>query len=104
MASITRRIEVCDVCRDVDAPIAKHVRLADEGDRLRTVALCQKDLGLPILDLLRALAKGAPAPTPGRGGSRKVTLEQIEEIKKTRGRAKKTTAPKRPRKAAQKPA
>ena len=100
MASVTRRIEVCDTCRAVDRPIFKRVRMAPEGQRLRLVAFCEEDYK-PMADMLRKLDETWPA-MDGRRASRKVTLEQIETIKGgTKQASKSTTGTRRARKATQ---
>lgn len=93
MATVTRKIEVCDVCRELDRPIADRVRIARNGGRLRTYALCAPDLK-PVERLLEAIAAAAPEALGKRGGSKQVTMEQIGEIKARRGRPRKTAAAK----------
>lgn len=92
MATVTRKIEVCDACRDVNKPVAEHVRMARDGGRLRTYAFCEGDLR-PIQKILDAIAAAAPDSLGKRGGSKQVTMEQIGEIKAARrGRPRKTAA------------
>lgn len=82
MAAITQRIEVCDVCKEIDRPI-KHYRLAPEGGRLRTLALCEEHRN-PVELLISSVALW----TGSRRSSRQVTMEQIEEVKKRRSTKK----------------
>lgn len=94
MATVTRKIEVCDVCRELDRPVVDHVRMAREGGRLRTYAFCGPDLKA-VEKLLDAIAATAPQSLGKRGGSKQVTMEQIGEIKAARrGRPRKTAAAK----------
>lgn len=88
MAAITQRIEVCDVCKDIERPVT-HYRLAPEGGRLRKLALCEEH-GLPLTTLVSELHLWTG---PARRSSRQVTMEQIEVVKKRQ--ARKTTASKR---------
>jgi hypothetical protein len=92
VASVTRRIEVCDTCRELDRPIVARIRIAPEGERLRTVAFCAVDY-TPMETVLNGI-KGTFPTHNGRRPNRKVTLAQIEEIKKStpRKRAAKATA------------
>lgn len=95
MATVTRRIEVCDICREVDNPVVTHVRIAPENGRLRTYAFCAGDYQ-PVQAVLTAIAKATPA-TDGRR-SKQVTMEQIEQIKANASTTKR--GPGRPRKKA----
>ena len=79
MATITKRIEVCDVCRDVERPITHRFRVSVDSGRLRAFSLCEGD-GLPLVQALAALsatAKDAPAHRPNK----QVTLAEIEKVK-----------------------
>lgn len=95
MATVTRRIEVCDCHREFDRPIVARVRIAPDGERLRTVAFCEEGYSLmaQILEMIREKS----TQTDGRRPNRKVTLDQIEEIKAKRGtkRTAKAAAPAR---------
>lgn len=88
MVAITQRVEVCDICRDVNRPV-KHFRLAPESGRLRKLALCDEH-SEPIKGLVEALSLWSE----GSRRSRQVTMEQIEQVKKTQKRAAKKTAAK----------
>jgi hypothetical protein len=85
MATITRRVEVCDVCRDIDKPVVEHVRIAREGGRLRTYAFCKGDLK-PLEGTLTDIMAVAPVTRPR--GSKQVTMEQIDQIKAKRATRK----------------
>jgi hypothetical protein len=93
MAVITKRIEVCDICRDVDAVVVTRVRMAVASGRLRTYALCEKDMA-PVMDLMKRLGVGAPDAPPKRA-SRQVSMDQIEGVKEQR--ATSTTKTRKPR-------
>ena len=82
MATITKRIVVCDVCRNIEAPVVAF-RAAFGAGRLRTYSLCDVHSG-PVKDLLSGLGSGAAVTSPARA-SRQVTLGQIETVKATRG-------------------
>lgn len=43
MATITKRIEVCEVCRDISKADLTRFRIAVGNGRLRTYALCAED-------------------------------------------------------------
>jgi hypothetical protein len=94
MATVTRRIEVCDVCRDVAKPIEERARIAVGDGRLRTYAFCKSDF-MPLTRVLTAIAQAAPEPAGRRGGSKQVTMEDIETVKAQRGRPRKTAAAKK---------
>lgn len=101
MATITRRIVVCDVCRDVEKPVVKKARIALDGARLRTYSFCAEDFQ-PLGDLMADIG----APADGRRSNRTVTMAQIESIKKARGgrprkqaETKDSVAPQKARKA-----
>jgi len=85
MATITKRIVVCDVCRSIDAPVTSF-RAAFGGGRLRTYALCDTH-GTPVKELLSGLGGGATTTAPRRA-SKVLTLDQIESVKATRAPAK----------------
>ena len=92
MATITQRLEVCDVCRTVGLSVTR-VRVAVGEGRLRSYALCEKDGG-PLLRLVSTLtgsdtAVGRPAPR-----SRQVSMDQIEAVK-TKRTPRKTSTPRR---------
>lgn len=92
MATVTRRIEVCDVCRDVAKPIEERARIAVGEGRLRTYAFCKGDIA-PLSRILTAIAQAAPEPAGRRGGSKQVTMEDIDQIKtQRRGRPRKAAA------------
>ena len=80
MVAITRRIVVCDVCRNIDAPVVPF-RAAFGAGRLRTYALCDTH-GAPVKELLDGLGAGE-ATGPVRA-TRQVTLGQIESVKASR--------------------
>lgn len=85
MASITTKVEVCDVCRDIERPV-RHFRLAPDSGRLRTLALCSEHsepLDALVLTLNLWTGRGRP--------SKQVTMEQIEVVKR-RGRPRKAVA------------
>lgn len=82
MVAITQRVEVCDICRKIDRPV-KHFRIAPEGGRLRKLALCDEH-SEPIFQLVDQLKLWTEA---GKRSSRQVTMEEIEQVKKTRKRA-----------------
>lgn len=86
MAAITQRIEVCDVCKDIERPV-RHYRLAPEGGRLRKLALCEEHEA-PLAVMVSELKLW----TGNRRSSRQVTMEQIEEVKKRQRRSTKKTA------------
>jgi hypothetical protein len=88
VASVTRRIEVCDTCRELDRPIIARIRIAPEGERLRTVAFCAVDYA-PMQAVLDGIKETFPTHN-GRRPNRKVTLAQIEEIKKAAPRKRAT--------------
>jgi len=93
VAVITKRIEVCDVCRTVDEPVTR-VRVAFGAGRLRTYALCEEHGG-PVRDLIAHLGSGTIAPAPARS-SRQVSLGEIESVKAARapkGRRGRGTVP-----------
>ena len=93
MAVITKRIEVCDVCRTVDEPVTR-VRVAFGAGRLRTYALCEKHGG-PVRELIGHLGSGTIAPSPARA-SRQVSLGEIESVKEARapkGRSRRGSVP-----------
>ena len=81
MAVITKRIEVCDVCRTIDAPVTR-VRVAFGAARMRTYALCDTHGG-PVKALLADLGAGTIARPPAKT-SRRVSLEEIESVKDAR--------------------
>jgi hypothetical protein len=84
MATVTRRIEVCDVCRDVNKPVVTHARIAEDGGRLRTYAFCQGDYK-PLSGVIEAIQRAEGEKLSGRrGGSKQVTMEQIDQIKTSR--------------------
>jgi hypothetical protein len=84
MATVTRRIEVCDVCRELDRPVVTHVRIAPEGGRLRTFAFCSTDYK-PVAGVIESIQAVEGAKLSGRrGGSKQVTVDQIEQIKASR--------------------
>ena len=87
MAIITRRVEVCDVCRDIDVVVVTRVRMAVGPGRLRTYALCEKDMA-PVMDLMKRLGVGV-ADTPPKRASRQVTMDQIEGVKTQRAHPRK---------------
>lgn len=90
MATVTRRIEVCDVCRDVTKEVSAHARIAPEGGRLRTYAFCDRDYR-QVASVLEAIAAADGLEVQSRRGrgSRQVTMEQIEQVKATRKRGRK---------------
>ena len=93
MAVITKRIEVCDVCRTIDEPVTR-VRVAFGAGRLRTYALCEKHGG-PVRELIGHLGSGTIASAPARS-SRQVSLGEIESVKLARapkGRGRKPVVP-----------
>lgn len=81
MAAITQRIEVCDVCKNIERPVT-HYRLAPEGGRLRKLALCEEHMQ-PLTSLISVLNLWTG---PSRRNSRQVTMEQIEVVKKRQSR------------------
>ena len=85
MATITKRIVVCDVCRNIEAPTTSF-RAAFGAGRLRTYALCDTH-GTPVKDLLTGLGSGAVTSQPARA-SRMVSMDQIETVKESRAPAK----------------
>jgi hypothetical protein len=82
VATITKRIEVCDVCRDIERPILHRVRISMDAGKLRAYSLCEGD-SLPLTNALAALGTPAAAAAPRRA-SRQVTLDQIEVVKEQR--------------------
>ena len=79
MATITKRIEVCDVCRDVERPVAHRFRASMDSGKLRTYTLCEIDCA-PLMQALASLgatAKDAPA----RRTNKQVTLAEIDKVK-----------------------
>jgi hypothetical protein len=91
MAVITKRIEVCDVCRDVDAVVVTRVRMAVGSGRLRTYALCERDM-TPVVDLMKQLGVGAP-DMPPRRASKQVSMDQIEGVKVQRAHPRTKSKP-----------
>ena len=89
MVAITRRIVVCDVCRNIEAPVVPF-RAAFGAGRLRTYALCDTH-GAPVKELLDGLGAG-DVSGPVRA-TRQVTLGQIESVKASRAPAKRRGAP-----------
>ena len=81
MATITRHIVVCDVCRDIERPVTVF-RAAWASGRLRTYALCEED-GAPVRDLLSRMGAGEVPGAPARR-RRSVSMEQIEQVKAAR--------------------
>ena len=81
MAVITKRIEVCDVCRTVGEPVTR-VRVAFGAGRLHTYALCEEHGG-PVRDLIGHLGSGTIASAPARS-SKQVSLDEIESVKLAR--------------------
>lgn len=81
MATITKRIEVCDVCRDMGKTDLTRFRIAIGHGRLRTYALCGGD-SKDLRAMLSSLGSGTTGTTPGRP-SKMVTMAQIETVKAT---------------------
>jgi hypothetical protein len=50
---------------------------------------------MPLTRVLTAIAQAAPEPAGRRGGSKQVTMEDIETVKAQRGRPRKTAAAKK---------
>jgi hypothetical protein len=87
MVVITKRIEVCDVCRDLEAAVVTRLRCALGSGRLHTYALCEKDMA-PVVDLMKRLGAGAPDAPPKRA-SKQVSMDQIEGVKVQRAHPRK---------------
>jgi hypothetical protein len=87
MVVITKRVEVCDVCRDVNVAVVTRVRMAVGPGRLRTYAFCEKDIA-SVLDLMRRLDVGAD-DMPHRRASKQVSMDQIEGVKVQRAKPRK---------------
>jgi len=81
VAVITKRIEVCDVCRTVGEPVTR-VRVAFGAGRLRTYALCEEHGG-PVRELIGHLGSGTISSAPARS-SKQVSLDEIESVKLAR--------------------
>jgi len=80
MATITKRIEVCDVCRDVNRPVAHRFRVSVDSGRLRAWSLCEDD-GLPLTKALAGLGSTRSSDMPTRRTNKQVTLAEIEKVK-----------------------
>jgi len=81
VAVITKRIEVCDVCRRVGEPVTR-VRVAFGTGRLRTYALCEEHGG-PVRELLGHLGAGTIAQPPARA-SKVLSMEELDAVKVAR--------------------